>query len=102
MPIFVDSRGAAAPEANSSATAASGPRGVQYLLLEQRLDLGQRGFLGLARDADGSRQRDLAHGRALHGQYTHILRHESVYIRLTTGPREHVPFQRNGCQESVD
>src|SRR5260370_10704579 len=102
MPIFVDSRGAAAPEANSSATAASGPRVVQYLLLGQRLDLGQRGFLGLARDVVGSGQRDLGHGRGLHGQGAQIFGLEAVYIRLAAGPREHLRLERQRVQEVVD
>src|SRR5215813_5899219 len=68
MPIFVDNRGVAAPAPNSSATAASRPAVVHYLLLQQRLDLGQRRLLGPAGDVGGSGQRDPGHCRGLHGQ----------------------------------
>src|SRR5258708_4995391 len=102
MPIFVDNRGAAAPVPNSSAIAASCTAVVQYLLLQQGLDLGQRRCLGLARDVGGPGQRDPGHRRRLDGQGAQIFWLEAVYISLAARTGEHLRLERESVQEVVD
>src|SRR5258708_562267 len=105
MPIFTDSRDPApppaAPVARSSSIARSA-RVVKDLLLQERLDLGQRPLLGLPRDVVGPGQRDLGHGRGLDGQRAQVLWLEAVHVCLAARPREHLRLERERVQEVVD
>src|SRR5215472_17247711 len=77
-----------APMVTSSAIARSARAVAGDLLLQERLDLGQRALLGLPGDVGGPGQRDLGHGRGLDGQRAQVLGLEAVHVGLAARPRE--------------
>src|SRR5260370_14684512 len=100
MPTFTDSRDA--QEASCSAIAPAPATIVKDVLLQERLDLGQRPLLGLPRDVVGPGQRDLGHRRGLDGQRAQVLGLEAVHVGLAARPREHLRLEGQGVQEVVD
>src|SRR5260370_9218877 len=95
MPILMDSRGA---EPSSSAIPPAPAPIVKDVLLQERLDLGQRPLLGLPRDVVGPGQRDLGHRRGLDAQRAQVLGLDALHLALAPPPRAHSPLPGHGVQ----
>src|SRR5215475_1415553 len=107
MPILVVSRRTPSPPASplaapgiSSAIAPSA-RAVVRVLLQQRLDLGERSLFGLARNVGGARQRHPGHGGRLDGQRAQVFGLEAVHVGLAAGPGEHLRLDSQRVQEVI-